>query len=283
MKQATPQFLSRTVEKKQTEQTDTVFDPDYLDIMVGKILKLQPQGRFSFLWKKPVENLPEDDEGVRDNVVKDWNHIHETVICLGVPELADIVGGQIFAGGHTRTTSTTNLTYRLADNLVNMTDTELKHLIVAIARWPGDAGTSESLMKVYSSVDGEAARRCVNWTHQERLRYGLICASYAFRPTQSHLCLSVLHESSHCAEELSLTEALHYLFIVSYRAMDKERILETLGHSTSLTALETRITKDFYKINEVEAAVAYSALTLLSSEGANLLKDKIQSVYGFRL
>ena len=39
---------------------------------------------------------------VREDIVKDWNHIHETVLSLGVPELADIVGGQLFAGAHSR-------------------------------------------------------------------------------------------------------------------------------------------------------------------------------------
>ena len=31
-----------------------------------------------------------------------WNHINETVLNLGVPEWADVVGGQLFAGGHLR-------------------------------------------------------------------------------------------------------------------------------------------------------------------------------------
>ena len=37
---------------------------------------------------------------VRDNIARDWNHITETVVSLGVPELADAVGGQMFAGAN---------------------------------------------------------------------------------------------------------------------------------------------------------------------------------------
>lgn len=35
--------------------------------------------RLEFLKKRPLANLPEDKPGVREDVVKDWNHIHETV------------------------------------------------------------------------------------------------------------------------------------------------------------------------------------------------------------
>ena len=35
MKQVTPEFLRRTGEKKLTAQTNTVFDPEYLDSMVN--------------------------------------------------------------------------------------------------------------------------------------------------------------------------------------------------------------------------------------------------------
>ena len=38
----------------------------------------------------------------RKNLVENWNHINETVLNLGVPEWADVVGGQLFAGGHLR-------------------------------------------------------------------------------------------------------------------------------------------------------------------------------------
>ena len=71
-----------------------------------------------FLKKRSLPNLREDDPGVREDVVKDWNHIHETVTFsskqsiwqsnikqvrdLGVPEIADVIGGQIFAGANGR-------------------------------------------------------------------------------------------------------------------------------------------------------------------------------------
>ena len=73
--------------------------------------------RLEFLRKRSLPNLPEDKPGVREDVVKDWNHIHETVRIvsktfhhaifyqvrdLGVPEIADVIGGQIFAGANGR-------------------------------------------------------------------------------------------------------------------------------------------------------------------------------------
>jgi hypothetical protein len=68
-----------------------------------------------------------------------------------------------------RTTSNTNLSYRLADNLPSLTDSEVQHLIRAIAGnldqvhlnlnlnlsgWPGDSAGSESLNKVLTQLDG---------------------------------------------------------------------------------------------------------------------------------
>ena len=35
--------------------------------------------RLEFLKKRSLANLPEDQPGVREDAVKDWNHIHETV------------------------------------------------------------------------------------------------------------------------------------------------------------------------------------------------------------
>ena len=52
--------------------------------------------------KKTPSPLVPDAMNPRENVVEDWNHINETVLDLGVPEMADIIGGQMFAGGHLR-------------------------------------------------------------------------------------------------------------------------------------------------------------------------------------
>ena len=60
------------------------------------------KNRYRFLQKKSQPPLVPDLKNPRENVVEDWNHIHETVIDLGVPEMADIIGGQMFAGGHLR-------------------------------------------------------------------------------------------------------------------------------------------------------------------------------------
>ena len=102
MKQASSTLLTRTQVKKVTEKTSTVFDPDYLDQMVDKIMKGDSRSRLSFLKKKPTQSLEEELETTRENIVNDWNHIHETVMDLGVPEMADVIGGQMFAGGHLR-------------------------------------------------------------------------------------------------------------------------------------------------------------------------------------
>ena len=52
--------------------------------------------------KKSPTSLKPDNDRPRENIIQDWNHIHETVLNLGVPEFADVIGGQMFAGGHLR-------------------------------------------------------------------------------------------------------------------------------------------------------------------------------------
>lgn len=58
--------------------------------------------RYKFLSKKSSIPLEPDKANPRENLVENWNHINETVLNLGVPEWADVVGGQLFAGGHLR-------------------------------------------------------------------------------------------------------------------------------------------------------------------------------------
>ena len=59
--------------------------------------------RYHYLIKQTEkESLEPDVDSHRENVVEDWNHINETVISLGTPETADVIGGQMFAGGHLR-------------------------------------------------------------------------------------------------------------------------------------------------------------------------------------
>ena len=69
---------------------------------LARMIALRPGGSLAFLARRSVPNIPEEAKGVRENILKDWNHIHETVISLGIPEIADVVGGQMFAGGHLR-------------------------------------------------------------------------------------------------------------------------------------------------------------------------------------
>lgn len=60
------------------------------------------KNRYRFLQKKTPLALVPDPKNVRENVIEDWNHINETVRDLGVPEMADIIGGQMFAGNNLR-------------------------------------------------------------------------------------------------------------------------------------------------------------------------------------
>jgi len=232
MNQATPQFLQRIGEKQETAFTNTVLDPDYLDSMVPsdyilyynsqvKTMLKEPGSGISFLKKRSVPNMAEEDQGVRDNIARDWNHITETVVSLGVPELADAVGGQMFAGANSMTTSTTNQAYHLADHIAGFTDKELQHIITVIAGWPGDSGGSESLSKILHGLDYAAAGRCPSWEEGVRLKLALIWATFAFRPVHVQFCRSTLELASPSLGSFSLKHLMQYLLLVSYRAEDK--------------------------------------------------------------
>ena len=69
------------------------------------MVKGKTRSRYLFLSKEPPGSLLPDSSNPRDNIVEDWNHIDETVTSLGVPEMADVIGGQMFAGGHLRLVS----------------------------------------------------------------------------------------------------------------------------------------------------------------------------------
>ena len=60
------------------------------------------KNRYRFLQKKTPLSLVPDLKNSRENVIQDWNHINDTVRDLGVPEMADIIGGQMFAGNNLR-------------------------------------------------------------------------------------------------------------------------------------------------------------------------------------
>ena len=60
------------------------------------------KNRYRFLLRKTPLALVPDPKNHRENVIEDWNHINETVRDLGVPEMADIIGGQMFAGNNLR-------------------------------------------------------------------------------------------------------------------------------------------------------------------------------------
>jgi len=220
---------------------------------------------------------------VRDNIARDWNHITETVVSLGVPELADVVGGQMFAGANSMTTSTTNQAYHLADHIAGFTDKELQHIITVIAGWPGDSGGSESLSKILHGLDYAAAGRCPSWEEGVRLKLALIWATFAFRPVHVQFCRSTLELASPSLGSFSLKHLMQYLLLVSYRAEDKDLVLDSLKGTDSLEAMAASIDKSFLQLSQTEAAVVYSALHHLSPETAAGLGARIHSTYGFRL
>ena len=102
MKQATSTFLARAAVKKTSKPENAAFDPDYLDRSVEKLLQGRSRFRYRFLIRQSPGTLEPDTSNQRDNLIEDWNHINETVLNLGVPEIADVIGGQMFAGGHLR-------------------------------------------------------------------------------------------------------------------------------------------------------------------------------------
>merc|ERR1719400_655511 len=232
-------------EKGLSAQSNAVLDPDYLDAMVEKMLRGKHGARLDFLKKRSLPNLPEDGPGVREDVVKDWNHIHETVRDLGVPEIADVVGGQIFAGANGSTLCTTSLAYQLADNLEMFTDPELRHIIAVIKGWPRGVVDSESLNKVLTSLDGLAAKRCETWDEIERLQLALIWASYSFRPSQSEFCQATIKLVASSLPSLPLSSLLQYLLLVSYRADDKEVFLDSLVAGGMMQALADTLDSNF--------------------------------------
>jgi len=76
---------------------------------------------------------------------------------------------------------------------------------------------------------------------------------------------------------------MQYLLLVSYRAEDKDLILDSLKGTDSLEAMAASIDKSFLQLSQTEAAVVYSALHHLSPETAAGLGARIHSTYGFRL
>jgi len=283
LKQQNAEYFQRSGEKRVTEHTNTVLDPDYLDAMVQKMLCGKHGMRLGFLRQRSHPNLPEEEVGLRKDIAREWNHIYETVIVLGIPEMADVVGGQISARGPSVATCTTALTIRLADNLQMLTDAELRHIIAAMRGWPGDASSSESLNQVVTKVDELAAQRCGAWDEKERLELALTWAAYPFRPSQSSFVRTSLMLSGPSLPSLPLPSLLQYLLLVSYRAEDK---LLVLGNFVSVDELEgaaRTLHEEFHRLTETEVAVAYSALRHLNPEVVKELGAKIHLTFGFRL
>jgi len=284
LKPVTNSFLARSSIKKREKNSNPLFDQEYLDKVVDKLLQGKNRYRYKFLSKKSSIPLEPDKANPRENLVENWNHINETVLNLGVPEWADVVGGQLFAGGHLRSTTTTCLTLRLADNIVVMTDLELHQLIHSIYCWPGDAGESETLVRLISQLDGECARRSGTWSLSDNLSLSLLWARFAFGPETCQYASKVLETTSSKIHETCLDSLVSYLLLVSYLSHFAVRI----DHSNeNLRTLEKRVLSEFWnKLDQTEIAMVYSALNLLwqnAEESPSHLKKKIQDTYGFRL
>lgn len=284
MKQASSTFLSRAAAKKNTKFENPLFDPEYLDGLVDKLLQGRSRSRYGFLIKQSPGTLQPDISNYRDNLIEDWNHIDETVTNLGVPEMADVIGGQMFAGGHLRTTTTCCLTLRLADNITLMTDLELQHLIRSIYCWPGDTGDSEVLVRVLNQLDCECCRRCEDWQiTRDNIPLSLLWARFSFRPEKSRFVCKVLESSSSTIQDFHLQDLLFYLLLVSYSS---QNVLSVNIDQRTLRKIESKILSEFSNIDQIEIAMAYSALNLLLSrkgDSSSELKQKIQDTYGFRL
>ena len=295
MKPVTNSFLSRSPVRKTKEAgSNPSLDRDYLDKTVDKLLQGERRNRYRFLRKLSPEALEPDKDNVRENIIEDWNHIHETVINLGVPEWADVIGGQMFAGGHLRSTTTSCLTLRLADNLVMMRDEELRHLVHAIKVWPGDAGESETLSTLVRSLDQECAIRCPSWSPGDNIHLALIWARFAFRPEISQFASKVIDMSSaEIHKPSSVDHLLSYLLLISYWS-DIASLLRL--DMSSLRVVEDKLTVEFWdKMDQTEVAMVYTALSLLWQKAVTQsaagevttsplrLKEKIQNTYGFRL
>lgn len=284
MKQANSTFLSRSAVKKISSHENEAFHPDYLDRSVEKLLQGRSKFRYRFLIRQSPGTLEPDTSNSRDNLIEDWNHINETVTNLGVPEIADVIGGQMFAGGHLRTTTTSCLTLRLADNIILMTDLELHHLIRSIYCWPGDAGDSETLVGVVTKLDRECFRRCDEWDMTKaNLPLSLLWTRFSFRPEENKFVSKVSKLASVKIQQFHLQDLLSYLLLVSYSS---ESFSSLIIEKAALRLVEETILMEFTNIDQIEIAIAYSALNfLMSKEGCSpsQLKHKIQDTYGFRL
>jgi len=204
------------------------------------------------LIKQPLKPLAEEVEDNRHNIVNDWNHIHETVIDLGVPEMADVIGGQMFAGGHLRSTTTSCLNLRLADNLSLMTDKELQHLICAISDWTADTGGSETLMKVLDNLDSECALRCERWNMEDNLKFALMWVHYRFRPEQCQFVGKVLEMGSSKLQEFQISQLIHCLLTLSYACEMAQQLSNSIDQK-QLEEVEKNLSQNFFSLHQTDS------------------------------
>ena len=292
MKQAESTFLKRSPVKqvREADGLNPALCTEFLDKSVEKLLQGENKSRYRFLLRKRPLALEEDTEHHRDNVINDWNHIHETVLDLGVPEFADIIGGQMFAGNNLRTTTTSCLTLRLADNVKLLRDSELRHVLLSVYCWPGDAGHSETLERLVAALDTECALRCGAWPLADTIALALIWARFSFKTENHKFSSKVLEMSASKVAEAHLELLLSYLLLVSYSYHNLLSLqLQLRFDDKMLKSIEEKLTIDFWsKMDQTEVAMVYTALNLIwqrTQEGGCpvRLKQKIENTYGFRL
>jgi len=256
-----------------------LFSRDYLDRSVDKFLSSGRRNSYSFL-KSTRRALKEDEEGFRENVTRDWNHISDTVQDLGIPEFADVIGGQMFAGNNLRQTTTCCLTLRLADNIDLLSDEELKQCIDDVTRWPSDVTNSDVLQAVYCSIDKVTSGRCEAWSTSDSINFALLWSRGPFRRKEKLFQSAVLNNVIGNIAQLSTDEIMRFFLLCSYEAKTASEL--TLSEKDKQT-LEDHVIGEFNALSESEVALAYTALHIILRHKPLDLKKKMEDSYGFRL
>jgi len=270
-------FQRKSAEEEKNQ--NYLFSRNYLDSTVSKLLVSDRRNKYSFLMTTR-QSLQEEEENIRENVTRDWNHISETVQDLGIPEFADVIGGQMFAGGHVRHTTTCCLTLRLADNLNHLADKELVTCLNDVSVWPSDASTSDSLTAVFKSIDKELSIRCAKWDTVDNIQFALLWSRGPARTAEKLFEKRVLKLASKDILNLSLDDCLTFLLFCSYESKIASELV--LGEEEKLF-LESQLLKGLHSMSETEISLGYTSLSTILRHKSMALKTKIEGCYGFRL
>jgi len=280
MKQMPDSFFQRKSKDEEPNQ-HFMFNSAFLDQSVEKLISSKGS-RYQFL-KKERQSLKEDKEGERENVTRDWNHISETVQDLGIPEMADVIGGQMFAGGHLRHTTTCCLAMRLADNIFHLTDEELQLALRDVSGWPADASNSEVLICLFKKVDEECSKRCKGWPVNETMQLATIWSRGPFRPRKpsdkTFHRIAILQTAEELTS-LSMEDLMRFLLLCCYESSTASEVSLS---PESQQHIEEQLCEGFFSLSESEVALGYTALSIPLRHKSPRLKQLIESNYGFRL